>query len=431
MRILIIGGGGREHCLAWKLTSSDPVSRIYAIPGNPGISEIGECLSIGIEKKDFNSIASYISEKKIDFVIVGPEAPLVDGIVDFLEDRKIKVFGPRREAAVIEGSKLFTKNLCKKYGIPNADSIEFKRVDYELALKYIENLSDEKYPIVLKIDGLAAGKGVIIPGNRRDAVCALDDIFIKNVFGSSGDSLIIEKYIDGFEVSILTLCDGENIVPMVLAQDYKKIFDGDRGKNTGGMGSYSPVPFVSQDLFQKILDDIIYPTYQALLSEKITYKGILYGGIIISDGQPYLLEYNCRFGDPETQAILPRLESDLLEVMLECVEGRLGNRKLKWDRSKCICVVLASKGYPESSSRGDIINGIEDLESWEDINLFHAGTAIENGKLVTNGGRVLGVVSKADDFNKTRSRLYEAISRISFTGMQDRRDIALKALINQ
>ncbi len=428
MKILIIGGGGREHCLAWKLTSSDLVSGIFAIPGNPGIADIGECYRGNIEKEGFPQIASFIEEKEIDFVIVGPEAPLVDGIVDFLEERKVKIFGPRKDAALIEGSKLFTKNLCKKYCIPTADSIEFKRAEYKIAHKYIKNLSDEDFPIVLKIDGLAAGKGVLIPENKEDAAYALDDIFIKDVFGSSGDSLIIEKYIDGFEVSILSLCDGKDIVPMVLAQDYKKIFDGDKGKNTGGMGSYCPVPFVDPGLYNRILKDILYPTYEALLVENIAYKGILYGGIIISDGQPYLLEYNCRFGDPETQAILPRLETDLLDLMLACVEGNLGNRSLKWDTSKCICVVVASKGYPESSSSGDIISGLEDLKSLRDLNVFHAGTAINDGMLVTDGGRVLGITSKAADFRESRKRVYEAIKKISFTGMQYRTDIALKAL---
>ena len=428
MRILIIGGGGREHCLAWKLTKSNLVSDIFAIPGNPGIAEIGECYKGNIEKEGFPQIASFIEEKKIDFVIIGPEAPLVDGIVDYLEDRKVRIFGPRKDAAVIEGSKLFTKNLCKKYGIPTADSIEFKRAEYEMAHKHIKRLSDEDFPIVLKIDGLAAGKGVLIPENKEDAEQALDDIFIKDIFGSSGDSLIIEKYIDGSEVSILTLCDGKDIVPMVLAQDYKKIFDGDKGKNTGGMGSYCPVPFVDSDLYSRILKEIIYPTYEALLAERIVYKGILYGGIIISNGQPYLLEYNCRFGDPETQAILPRLETDLLDLLLACVEGNLGNRKLKWDKSKCICVVVASKGYPESSSSGDIISGLEELKNWRNLNIFHAGTAINDGRVVTKGGRVLGIASKAADFSESRKEVYEAIKKISFNGMQYRKDIALRAI---
>ncbi len=428
MRVLIIGSGGREHCLAWKILENGCKNMVFAIPGNPGISEIGECLNISIDNSNFNNIANYIREKEIDLTIIGPEAPLVEGIVDFLNDRGLKVFGPNKEAAQLEGSKIFTKGLCKKYNIPTAESVEFKREQFDDAAEYIRSLPDSNFPLVLKIDGLAAGKGVLIPASRSEALSSLKDIFIKDVFKASGDSLIIEKFIDGFEVSILNLCDGKDVVPLVLAQDYKKIFDGDNGKNTGGMGSYSPVPSVDEKQFQKILDQIIYPTYEALLSENIDYRGILYGGIIISKGQPYLLEYNCRFGDPETQAILPRLKGDLPEILMDCIEGRIGRRTLEWEESNCVCVVLASKGYPESSSSGDMINGLEGFKGKKDTMVFHAGTRSSDGNIYTNGGRVLGVVAKADSFIDARKKVYDSISRIDFDGMQYRKDIALRAI---
>jgi len=427
MKVLVIGGGGREHCLAWKILKGDSDISLFAVPGNPGIAELGECLNIGTGAENFGDIIDFVKEKEIDFTIVGPEAPLVDGIVDYFEARGHKIFGPDRKASRIEASKVFTKELCKKYSIPTADSIQFNRLDYGNAIKYICSLKEDSYPVVIKADGLAAGKGVIIAENRQQAADAVDDCLIKNVFGHSGDSLIIEKYIKGFEVSILCLCDGKNIIPMVLAQDYKKIFDDDKGKNTGGMGSYCPVPMIDESLYKKIMDEIIYPTYDGLFKEGILYKGILYGGIIISDEQPFLLEYNCRFGDPETQAILPRLSDDFLELLIKCSEGNLSQTKLNWDDSKCVCVVAASRGYPQFSSSGDEIKGIENFNELHDIYIFHAGTKKNNGKLYTSGGRVLNVVSKGKTFREAREKVYNAISIINFNGMQYRKDIALRA----
>ncbi len=424
MRVLIIGSGGREHCLAWKLNSGSDISRIYAIPGNPGISQIGECKNITPSKENFKLISDFVAEENIDFTVVGPEAPLVDGIVDYFQSRGQAIFGPNLSAARLEGSKVFTKQLCLKYGIPTAESIKFERPDYDMAAEYIKKLGRNNFPIVLKVDGLAAGKGVIIAESKKDALLELENCFIGNIFGDAGDSIIIEKFIKGFEVSLLNLCDGNNIIPMVLAQDYKKIFDNDEGKNTGGMGSYSPVPFVDQSLYKKMLEEIIYPTYDAILKEGMDYRGVLYGGIIVSDGQPYLLEYNCRFGDPETQAILPILDNDLLELMVKCAAGKLGNSALNWDGSKCVCVVLASRGYPESSSKNDQINGLDYFADNNDAMVFHAGTKSENSKIYTNGGRVLGVVSKAASFRHARNLAYSAVSRISFDGMQYRKDIA-------
>ncbi len=430
MKVLIIGSGGREHCLAWKLASASNVSKIYAIPGNPGIAKIGQCINIGISGSDFKSISDFVFEENIDFTIVGPEAPLVDGIVDFFQSKGQKIFGPDKSAARLEGSKVFTKELCVKYGIPTAGSIKFNRNDYSEAVSYIKNLNDGDFPVVIKVDGLAAGKGVIIPQTKESALDEITNCFINNTFGSAADSLIIEEFIEGFEVSLLNLCDGRNIVPMALAQDYKKIFDGDRGKNTGGMGSYSPVPFVDEKLFNKMLSEIIYPSYEAIIKEGINYRGVLYGGIIVSKGQPYLLEYNCRFGDPETQAILPNLNSDLLDLMLRCSDGKLGSSKCSWRNTKCVCVVLASKGYPETSSKNDLIEGLDcpgDAETEKGGNsaiVFHAGTISRNSKIYTNGGRVLGVVASAESFKQARKVVYEAISNIRFEGMQFRRDIA-------
>ncbi|OQA21680.1 MAG: Phosphoribosylamine--glycine ligase [Actinobacteria bacterium ADurb.Bin346] len=430
MKVLIIGSGGREHCLAWKLASASNVSKIYAIPGNPGIAKIGQCINIGISGSDFKSISDFVFEENIDFTIVGPEAPLVDGIVDFFQSKGQKIFGPDKSAARLEGSKVFTKELCVKYGIPTAGSIKFNRNDYSEAVSYIKNLNDGDFPVVIKVDGLAAGKGVIIPQTKESALDEITNCFINNTFGSAADSLIIEEFIEGFEVSLLNLCDGRNIVPMALAQDYKKIFDGDRGKNTGGMGSYSPVPFVDEKLFNKMLSEIIYPSYEAIIKEGINYRGVLYGGIIVSKGQPYLLEYNCRFGDPETQAILPNLNSDLLDLMLRCSDGKLGSSKCSWRNTKCVCVVLASQGYPETSSKNDLIEGLDcpgDAETEKGGNsaiVFHAGTISRNSKIYTNGGRVLGVVASAESFKQARKVVYEAISNIRFEGMQFRRDIA-------
>jgi phosphoribosylamine--glycine ligase len=426
MKVLIIGSGGREHCLAWKISKSDFIDKIYAIPGNPGINSLAECLNIPVTKDKYDDILNFVKEKGIDLTVIGPEPPLVDGIVDYFNSKGHKIFGPEKKASMLEGSKVFTKNLCKKYRIPTADSEIFIRKDYERALKYIKQINKSQFPIVIKADGLAAGKGVIIADSREQAEKTVKDIFINNVFGSSGDTIIIENFIKGFEVSILNLCDGRDIIPLVLAQDYKKIFNGDKGKNTGGMGSYSPVPFIDDKLLNKILNNIIYQTYNALLKEGIKYKGILYGGIIVSEGDPYLLEYNCRFGDPETQAILPRLESDLLEILMKCVDGNLGSSSLGWSNNRCACVIVASRGYPESSSSGDIIKGLEVLENNDDVLVFHAGTRISNGNLVTNGGRVLGLVSSSNSFKQSRQNIYRSLENIKFKGMQYRKDIALR-----
>jgi phosphoribosylamine--glycine ligase len=426
LNILIIGNGGRENCLAWKIHGSPFVNKIYAIPGNPGIQKIGSCHESGVSKSSFPEIKDFVLNNNIDFTIVGPEAPLVDGIVDYFKSYGLKIFGPDMNSARIEGSKVFTKNLCARYKIPTADSAVFLKSEYQDSRKYINGRGKDDFPIVLKVDGLAAGKGVIICNEKNEALSVLDEIMLKNLFGASADRIIIEEFIQGYEVSLLNFCDGRKIVPLVPAQDYKKIFDNDEGKNTGGMGSYSPVSFVGENLLKKMLDKIIYPTYEALKNEKITYRGILYGGIIVRDDEPLLLEYNCRFGDPETQVILPRLNEDLPEILISCSEGSLTDKPLSWDESKCVCVVLASGGYPESSSKGDLIEGVEEEFGQNGVLIFHAGTKLENGNIYTNGGRVLNIVSKASEFKKARENIYRRISGIKFNGMQYRKDIALK-----
>ena len=425
MKVLVIGSGGREHCLVWKISKSPLVEKIYAVPGNGGISEIADCIDIKTTKNDFNELLKFAEDKKIDLTVVGPEAPLVEGIVDCFYKKDLSIFGPFKQAASMEGSKVFARELLSKYDIPIPDGIIFKKENHSEALDYIKKRT--RFPVVIKADGLAAGKGVVIAIDRDQAIEAIKDCLVLNKFGSSGDRIIIEEYLTGYEVSILSLCDGKKIIPMDPAQDYKRIFDNDEGKNTGGMGSYSPVPMQKEEVYKRILNEIIFPTYSALANENIIYRGILYAGVLICDDKPYLLEYNCRFGDPETQVVLPRLAEDLVPLLMECADGNLSRQKLDWDKNKCVCVAAASEGYPESSSSGDIITGLDYFAGSDDIIIFHAGTKKQNGNIVTSGGRVLGVVSRADSFKEVREKIYSSMDRIKFRGMQYRKDIALKA----
>ena len=426
MKILVIGSGAREHCLVWKISQSREADKIFAIPGNAGIAQIAQCENIPLSRENFVNILNFIKKNEIDFTVIGPEAPLVDGIVDFLSENGCLAFGPDKGSAQIEGSKVFTKKLCSKYGIPTADAVFFNKSEYSEAAAYINNLSPQKFPYVIKADGLAAGKGVIIAKSKTELLEGLEEFFLENTFGLSGENIIIEDFISGFEVSLLCLCDGDTLIPLEMAQDYKKIFDGDLGKNTGGMGSYSPLPFIEEALYKKIMNKIIFPTFNALKNEGFIYKGVLYGGIIVRDNEPFLLEYNCRFGDPETQAIIPRLKSDIIPILMSCALGTLKNIKLEWTEDKSVCVVIASKGYPQSSCAGDIIYGLDKIKNSSDIFTFHAGTKNENSEISTNGGRVLSMVSTGKSFKDARIKVYDSIKKVSFNGMQFRKDIALK-----
>jgi len=425
VKILIIGSGGREHCLAWKISASDMVEEIYAVPGNAGIRGIANCIDMGISAGDFEKIADIAESEGIGMIIVGPEAPLVNGISDYFESRGLVTFGPRKNASRIEGSKVFAKNFLNKYGIPTAEAKVFEKSEYGAAKAFIKK--QNKFPLVIKADGLAAGKGVMIAADMNEAVQALDDCMAARIFGDAGDRVMVEEFLEGYEISILCLSDGKKIIPMEPAQDYKRIFESDEGKNTGGMGSYSPVPMISEKIYKIVLDTIIYPTSEALKNEDIDYRGIIYAGILVSDGKPYLLEYNCRFGDPETQAVLPRLKDDLAPLLYECARGSLSVDSLSWHEDKCICIVAASRGYPQTSSNGDIITGLDKLKSMQNIEVFHAGTKIEDSNIVTNGGRVLGVAARAPEFKMARQKVYEGMKKIKFDGMQYRKDIAKKA----
>ena len=411
MNVLLIGSGGREHALAWKISQSPLLQNFYALPGNPGIAEYAELVK-NISIDDNAAIVQFAQEKNIDMVVVGPEAPLVNGLVDALEVAGIKSFGCKKDAAQIEGSKIFAKNLMKKYNIPTAKFEVFDNPD--AAKTYIRK---EGAPIVIKADGLAAGKGVIVAQNLDDALNAVDEM--KN-FGAAGSKIVIEEFMDGEEASILAFTDGKTIIPMTAAQDHKRLNDGDKGVNTGGMGAYAPAPVVTA---------ILKPIIAALNAEGITYKGCLYAGLMIVDGAPKVVEFNARFGDPETQAVLPLLESDLLEIMESCATGNLSDKKISWRNESAVCVVLASGGYPKSYKKNLPIDGITKAKSLGAL-IFHAGTAEVDGKILTSGGRVLGVTVTAENIQAAIDKVYKCVDLINFENMHFRKDIAARALKN-
>ncbi|RJP33748.1 MAG: phosphoribosylamine--glycine ligase [Actinobacteria bacterium] len=422
MKILVVGGGGREHALTWKIAQSPLVEGIWCAPGNAGMAAVAECVNIGAE--DTGELARFAEEKRIDLTVVGPEAPLVAGIADLFQDRGLAVFGPTREAAQMEGSKDFAKQLMLEAGVPTGRAEVF--TDYEAAEACILNRSA---PYVVKADGLAAGKGVVIAQDDRAAYAALKACFQDRSFGSAGEKVLIEEFLEGQEVSIICFVDGEDILPMAPAQDYKRVGDGDTGPNTGGMGSYSPVPVLSTEGYHRCVEEILRPTARALAARGIHFKGILYAGIILTAGGPKVLEYNVRFGDPETQAVLPRLESDIVEAMLAVVEGRLAGASLKWSDDPCVTVVVASGGYPASYAKGYPIGGLEEAGALNGVTVFHAGTRPgEGGEILTDGGRVLNISALGADFAAARDRAYEAAGKIDFEGIYYRRDIALRTL---
>lgn len=420
MKVLIIGGGGREHALAWKLEQSKKVSSLFIAPGNPGTRQHGENRTIPAE--DVEGLRAFALKEKIDLTVVGPELPLTLGIVDAFTASGLRIFGPTRHAAELEGSKVFCKELMVKYKIPTA---WYKKFDnYEKAVSYIETHDG---PYVVKADGLAAGKGVIICRTKKEAADAVDLIIRKKAFGVAGKRIIIEEFLEGEEASYLAITDGKTVVPLAPAQDHKAIFDGDRGPNTGGMGAYSPAPLITPTLEKEIMETIMVPTVKAMEAEGRPYKGVLYAGLMISGGRPKVLEFNCRFGDPETQPILMRLEDDLFDLLLAAAEERLEGVTLNWGRP-AVCVVMSSKGYPGDYRKGDGINGLEEASRLKDVMVFHAGTAMKEGKVVTSGGRVLGVTALGDDIKGAMENAYKAVSLISWDGAYYRLDIGKKAV---
>ena len=417
MNILVIGSGGREHALYWKLSESPQTEQIYAIPGNPGMGA-----SAAIALDDHAAILRFVKEHEIGLVVVGPEVPLMNGLVDELEAAGIRAFGPRANAAEIEGSKSFAKDLMKKYGIPTARYEVFTAA--EPARAYIRQ---EGAPIVVKADGLAAGKGVIVAMTEQEALDAVDAIMEDHSFGDAGARVVIEEFMEGEEASLLAFTDGRTIRPMISAQDHKRAYDGDRGPNTGGMGTYAPAPVMTPEMTERAVEEILKPTIAAMAKEGRTYRGCLYLGLMVTADGPKVVEFNARFGDPETQVVLPLLDSDLVAIMCACADGTLADVPIRWKDGAAVCVVLASGGYPEHYEKGQVIHGLADAEAMGAL-VFHAGTAMKDGKLVTNGGRVLGVVGRGTDISSAVDSAYAAAAKISFKDAYYRKDIAHRAL---
>ena len=418
MKILVIGGGGREHALVWKLNQSAHVEKIFCAPGNPGISEMAECVPIAVNKVD--QLAEYAETQKIDMTVVGPEEPLVLGVVDEFKKRGLKIYGPDRQSAKLEGSKAYAKSVMKRFGIPTARYEEF--TDFEDALGY---LRDQGAPIVIKADGLAAGKGVTVAETQQEAEAALDDALRQGIFGEAGHKVVIEEFLEGEEMTVLAFVDGETVLPLVPSQDHKPIFDGDRGPNTGGMGAYSPVPHLEQWL-REIQRLILKPLAKGLAESGQPYRGLLYTGLMLNESGPKVVEFNVRFGDPEAQVVLPLLENDLVEILSASFEGRLNEVELEWKKEASVCVIAAAPGYPGPPTKGLAIELPEFLEDGTQI--FHAGTRIQESTLVTSGGRVFGVTAQATDIEQARNRVYQLMENIKFRGMQFRSDIGAKAL---
>lgn len=424
MKILLLGSGGREHALAYKIKQSKKLTKLFISPGNPGTENLGE--NISLDFTDHKEIINFCKDKSIELVVVGPEQLLVEGIADYLRKEDIPVFGPGSKAAEIETHKSYAKFLMKKYDIPTADFIEFDYTRQEDALKYLRNT---KYPLVIKADGLAAGKGVIICNNFPEASSALDEIFVKKIFGVSGEKVVIEEFMTGEEASIFAITDGTNFICLPASQDHKRIGDNDTGKNTGGMGAYSPAPIVTQDLQKEIEKIIIRPAIDGLKKEDRPFIGCLYAGLMLTSTGPRVVEFNCRFGDPETQAVLPILDGDFLELLYSAAKGSLNKKAVKYSGGSAVCIVAASKGYPESYEKGFPITGLDSIGN-QDVVVFQAGTQKRNSHIVTNGGRVFGLtaISKEQNLKKAQNKAYESIKKIYFKNIYYRTDIANKAL---
>ena len=421
MKVLVIGSGGREHTLVWKITQSPKVSQVYCAPGNAGISRLAQC--VNIDADSIEKLIDFAQKEKIDLTVVGPELPLSRGIVNEFNKQGLRIFGPSKEAAEIESSKVFSKYLLKKYNIPTANYEIFQ--NSEKALAYIQQ---QTFPLVIKADGLAAGKGVFIVKNLVEARDALNALMEEKKFGEAGRQVIIEEFLEGEEVSILAFCDGKTVIPMVSSQDHKKIFDNDQGPNTGGMGAYSPVPFYSDEFKKRVLEEILKPTVKGLQREGKEYKGVLYAGLILTKEGPKVLEFNARFGDPETQVVLPRLKTDLIDILNAVIEDTLHKIHIQWEDNAAVCVVVASGGYPGEYQKGKVINGLERLEKMKNIIAFHAGTKFQDNQVITSGGRVLGITAWDETISKAKEKAYKVVKEIYFEDMYYRKDIAAKAI---
>lgn len=416
MKILIVGGGGREHTIAWKVANSKKVSKIYCAPGNAGISEYAEC--VDIKAMEFEKLVSFAKSKEIDLTIIGMDDPLVGGIVDEFEKEGLRVFGPRKNAAILEGSKSFSKDLMKKYNIPTAAYETFE--DADRALEYIQTLD---FPLVLKADGLALGKGVLICNTLEEAKAGVKTIMIDKQFGEAGQKLLVEEFMTGKEVSVLSFCDGKTIKIMASAQDHKRALDGDQGLNTGGMGTFSPSPFYTEEVDEFCKKYVYQATLDAMKAEGREFKGIIFFGIMLTANGPRVLEYNARFGDPETQVVLPRMKNDIVDVFEACIDGTLDQIDLEFDDNAAVCVVLASKGYPDKYATGFEITGFDKVKENLGYYVFHAGTKKEDGKILTNGGRVLGVTAVGENLKEARNNVYDAVNWINFENKYYRTDI--------
>jgi phosphoribosylamine--glycine ligase len=423
MRILVVGGGGREHTLVWKLAQSPRVKKIFCAPGNPGIRSLAEC--VDIQADDIDNLCRFAMENRIDLTVVGPEKPLTDGIADLFAQNGLRVFGPKRAAARLEGSKAFAKEMMVKFNVPTAGYEVFSSA--EKAREYILKLGTG---IVVKADGLAAGKGVVVAETMEQALAAVDEIMLQRVFGSSGDQVVLEECLIGEEASVLAFTDGTTVVPMLAAQDHKRVGDGDTGPNTGGMGAYAPAPVVTPALMERIQREILQPMIDGLRNEGILYQGCLYAGLMITADGPKVIEFNARFGDPETQVVLPLLDADLVSVLDACIDGRLAEMDVRWQKKAAVCVVVASGGYPGEYRKGDVISGLNEAES-KGVSVFHAGTAAADGKIVTQGGRVLGVTAVDTNIAAAVKKVYSALPDIRFEKMHYRLDIAHRALSKQ
>ncbi len=425
MRVLVIGSGGREHALVWKLNQSKRVKKIYAYPGNGGIADLAEI--VNIDRGSLRDILEFVKKEHIDLTIVGPEAPLTEGIVDMFQEQGLRIFGPSKDSARLEGSKVFAKEFMQKENIPTADFRVFN--DYDSAKEY---LKEQQFPKVIKADGLCGGKGVFVVEDLIEAEKALASIVNDRIFGRAGDAIIIEDCLFGQEASIIAISDGDNIIPLVSSQDHKQAYNGDKGPNTGGMGAYSPAPIVNEKIFNKVIERVLKPTIVGMKSRGCLFKGVLYAGIMIVDGEPYVLEFNVRFGDPETQVILPRMKSDIVDVIEACIDGSLDSINIEWKEEAAVSVVLVSGGYPGNYEKDKEISGLEEAGSLEDVLIFHAGTTKREElgmfKYFTSGGRVLNITALGGSIKEAKDRAYKAVNKISFEKAYYREDIADKAL---